>query len=110
MLIKFDEMDWKANPNFKGGEKTFFNKPVVDEYGKIMMGRLEPGASIGFHGHDGEAEIVYILSGHGAELYDDGRLEVHPGECHYLEDGHSHSLINTSETEDLVFFSVIPKH
>ena len=31
MLIKFDEMDWKANPNFKGGEKTFFNKPVVDE-------------------------------------------------------------------------------
>ena len=38
---------------------------------KIMRGRLESGASIGLHTHEGNCEIIYILSGNGKVKYDD---------------------------------------
>ena len=106
MIIEFENMEWKENPNFKGGEGVFYNKMINDNGTKIMKGRLTPGSSIGYHRHDGEAEMVYILSGGGIELTDDGEVPVKPGECHYCQDGRSHSLINNG-SEDMVFFSVI---
>ena len=63
---------------------------------------------MGLHTHEGDCEIIYILSGTGKALMDDGSEEVRPGVCHYCPKGHRHSLINTG-TEDLVFFAVIPK-
>ncbi|SCW32217.1 Cupin domain-containing protein [Ruminococcaceae bacterium YRB3002] len=107
MVIDFDSAEWTPNYEFKGGKGTFYNKMTTDGSTKIMLGRLEPGASIGYHRHTGEAEMLYVLSGSGIELVDDGEVAVCPGECHYCQDGHSHSLINTSESDDLVFFSVI---
>lgn len=79
----------------------------IDEMGKIMFGKLEPGCSIGYHTHDTSYEVVYILSGRGKALYDDGEEELEPGVCHYCPQNHAHSLINNG-TEDLVFFAVVP--
>ena len=80
----------------------------VDELGKIMRARLEPGASIGFHKHETDSEIIYMLKGTGVVLFDDDRETVSEGECHYCPKGHSHSLRNESD-ETIDFFAVVPQ-
>lgn len=109
MIIPFDTMEEKAHQSFKGGEGTFFNKVVQDEHNKILNGRLAPGSSIGLHTHEGNSEIIFILSGKGKALYDGAYEPVHAGVCHYCPMGHSHSLINDGD-EDLIFCAVVPQH
>lgn len=107
MMINFNEMEEKRLPNFKGGEKMFCPKMFDDGKNKIMLGRLEPGASIGLHTHENDCEIVYFLEGQGKMLYDGGEERVSAGLCHYCPKGHTHSLINDSDA-DLIFFAVVP--
>ena len=106
MLISFDNMQETMKPNFKGGEKEAAMKIVRYEDDRIMMGRLEPGASIGLHTHEESCEVYYFLSGTGKSLYDGAWEPVRPGVAHYCPKGHSHSLVNTGE-EDLVFFAAV---
>lgn len=108
MLVEFKNMKESINHNFKGGEKDFAVKMFNDDNNKIMMGRLENGASIGLHTHETNSEIIYILEGKGKVYYDGAFEVVEKGSCHYCPMGHSHSLINDSDT-DLVFFAVIPE-
>lgn len=108
MKIDFKKMTEKRMPEFKGGVGDLIAKMHVDELGKIMYGKLEAGSSIGYHMHDTNSEIIYILEGNGKCLYDDGEEKLFVGDCHYCPKGHAHSLINDSDTE-LVFFAVIPE-
>ena len=108
MIIDFDIMQETRNSEFKGGTGDTFLKMFSNELGKIMLGRLEPGSSIGFHAHETNSEIIYIISGKADFLYDDGTEEAVSGECHYCPKGHSHSMINNG-TQDLVFFAVVPE-
>lgn len=107
MKIDFTNMEEKRIPGFKGGEGDFIPKMVVDELNKIIYGRLEPGSSIGYHTHETDSEIIYILEGNGKCLYDDGEEQLTAGDCHYCPKGHAHSLINDS-LADLIFFAVVP--
>ncbi len=106
MMIKFDEIPEVENENFKGGEKSFFNRMFNDEMNKIMMGRLEPGSSIGLHTHTKDSEIIFFVDGLGTMIYDDEKFPVVAGDCAYCPKGHDHSLINDSD-KDLVFYSVV---
>lgn len=108
MKIEFAKMEEKLLPNFKGGEKNLGMRMFDDGACKIMRGRLEPGASIGLHTHEGNSEIIYILSGEGCVLYDGERLPLKAGQCHYCPKGHSHSLINDSK-DVLEFFAAVPE-
>ena len=74
MLIDFSDIEEKPLEHFKGGEGTFFARMFTDPKVKIMRGRLEHGASIGLHTHEGNSEIVFILEGKGKMLCD-GRYE-----------------------------------
>ena len=65
MLIDFSDIEEKPLEHFKGGEGTFFARMFTDPKVKIMRGRLEHGASIGLHTHEGNSEIVFILEGKG---------------------------------------------
>ena len=103
MLIDFDHIDEEVLPHFKGGEKATAARMVDDGLNRIMQGRLVPGASIGLHSHDTSSEIIFIVAGEGHVLYDDERLSVRAGMCHYR-----HSLINDSEA-DLEFWAVVPQ-
>lgn len=109
MIINFDEMPAKDYAHFKGGEKAFNAKIVDDGINKILRGTLVPGATIGYHCHEDSSEIIFILSGTGKVLYDDKEETVSEGMCHYCAKGHSHSLINESDS-DLVFYAVVPVH
>lgn len=79
-----------------------------DGLNKIMMSRLEPGASIGMHTHEDSSEIILILSGSGYTVYDGERIGLKSGDVHYCAKGHSHCLVNDGN-EDLKFFAVVPQ-
>ena len=109
MKIMFNEMNDTVLEHFQGGEGRFVPKMFNDGTNKIMLGRLEPGCSVGMHTHTGTSETIFILSGTGKVLYDGEYESVQAGSCHYCPEGHSHSLINDSQG-DLVFVAVVPKH
>lgn len=109
MIIDYGKIEEKAIANFKGGENTFNVKMFTDENNKIMMGRLEPGASIGLHTHEGNSEIILISEGKGKVLYNGEYLLLKAGDVHYCPMGQEHSLINDSN-EDLKFFAVVGEH
>lgn len=108
MKINFSEVDEKITPHFNGGEGEFIAKAYADDLNKMLCGRLEPGSSIGYHKHETSSEIIYVLSGSGKMLIEDGEERLHAGDGHYCKKGQSHSFINDG-TEDLVFFAVIPQ-
>ena len=109
MFVEHNKMEEKALPNFKGGEKEFNVRMFDDGACKIMQGRLQPGASIGLHTHEGNSEVIYILEGTGTVLDDGVYHPVAAGDCLYCPEGHRHSLINSSEA-DLRFFAVVAEH
>lgn len=107
MLIDFNTMEEQVLPHFKNGEGAFLAKIREDELGKIILGRLEPGSTIGLHTHDVSSEVFYFLSGEGKVLYDGEYEAVSAGSCHYCPKGHSHSLINDGQ-KILEFLAVVP--
>ncbi len=109
MVIDFSNIELSIMPHFKGGEGDTKSHIFFDGMNKIMRGMLEPGCTIGYHCHDTSSEIIFILSGKARCLYDDGEELLSPSQCHYCPKGHSHSLINASPTETLVYLAVVPE-
>lgn len=109
MIIAFKTIPETRLTAFKGGEKELVANMFTDEKTKIMRGHLEPGASIGYHKHEQNSEIILLLSGRGSVVYDGQKEELLPGMVHYCPMGHSHSLQNLSD-EPLEFFAVVPEH
>lgn len=110
MLIDFLNMTEEAKPNFKGGQKEYNVKMFDIGPNKIMRGRLVPGASIGFHTHTEDQEIIYVLEGEGTVVDENGsKVEtVLPGQATYCAKNDSHSLVNKGD-KDLKFFAVVSK-
>lgn len=107
MKIDFSTIERKSLPAFHGGEKAFDVHMFNDGLNKIMKGHLEPGASIGLHTHETSSEIMFLVSGHGSLIDDGERKAVKAGDCLYCPKGHSHSLINDSDSA-LDFLAVVP--
>ncbi|MBR5386253.1 MAG: cupin domain-containing protein [Clostridiales bacterium] len=108
MIIDFLNMTEDAKPNFKGGEKAYNVKMFNTDGNKIMRGRLVPGASIGFHTHTEDQEVIYILEGEGSLVDAEGNVldKVLPGQATLCPKGESHSLANRGDS-DLLFFAVV---
>ena len=87
--------------------------PAEELYGHgRMYAKVEllPGSSVGWHRHEGETEPYYILSGKGVFVDDDGsRTEVGEGDVCTILPGQCHAIVNSSETENLVFMALIHK-
>lgn len=115
MIIDFKKIDVSVIPNFKGGEKEFAANMFFDGTNRIFKGVLVPGATIGMHTHDDSCEVIFILSGQGTIVEKEPGAEsetpslVATGDCLYCPKGYSHSLQNTAEEGDLVFYAVVPK-
>ena len=108
MLLDFNHMPEESFPHFKNGDGSLEGNMFFDGPNRIRPGRLTPGSSIGLHKHEGNCEIIYVLSGHGKMHYDGTIEELDPGMCTYCPEGHQHMLVNEGP-EDLVFFAVVPK-
>ena len=109
MLIPFDTINDTVLENFKGGQGTFIPKIFDDGMCKIMRGRLQPHSHLGLHTHEGNSEVIFILSGTGRVLYQGEYIALKAGDCHYCPMGHGHSLINDTD-EELTFYAVVAEH
>lgn len=115
MIIDFETMDVTILSEFKGGEKEFAANMFFDGTNRIFKGRLIPGASIGMHTHDDSCEVIFVLEGKGTIVEKEAGSDVETakkvkaGDCLYCQLGNSHSLRNTEEEGDLVFYAVVPK-
>lgn len=109
MIIDYNKIEEETLENFKGGKGELATRNFIDSKNKIMMSRLKPGASSGYHTHEQNSEIVYIISGSGYFKYDNSVEEFRAGDVHYCPMGHSHAMFNNGD-EDLVYFAIVPEH
>ncbi len=107
MVIDFDKIEEMANPQFKGGEGTTLFRTFNDGMNKIMRGFLDVGCSIGYHVHETNSEILYIISGEARCVTDEGEERLTAGMSQYCPKGHGHGLINASPSSPLIFFAVV---
>lgn len=113
MVKRTEELRHQYNEAMKGGTGTTEVIRVVEagEYesplkliGKLV---LRPGCSLGYHTHEGEEEIIHILSG-TARYNDDGaETTLHAGDTCICLSGHGHSIACAGDEEALVIYAVI---
>lgn len=115
MYHKSKELMHIFNTNMKGGAGTvevikFINEGDCESSLQLIAKLiLKSGCSLGKHQHDGEEEIITILSG-TASYNDNGVLVVlNAGDSCICLSGQTHSIANFSETEDLILLAVINK-
>ncbi len=106
MIIDFESMPFDKKTEFLGGKGDFYIRSHKDSVNNIMSDRLAPGASIGYHKHETNCEIMYIIKGKGKVRYENEVMEIKEGQAHYCPKGHYHCLINDSDS-DLYFFAVV---
>ncbi len=53
---------------------------------------LEPGSSVGWHRHEGEVEVYYLIQGQGLVNDDGQEREVQAGDAVLTGSGESHSI------------------
>ena len=108
MTIDFNSIDESVLPAFKGGEKALRARMFKDPLNTVLRGILKPGASIGMHTHDTGCEFILVLRGRGSVICDGQKAPLREGELHYCPKGHSHSLINDSDS-NLEFLGIVPQ-
>ena len=82
------------------------NEELYDKGRVFCHTTLEPGASIGYHQHNGEFECYYILRGTAKFSDDEEDVILHAGDVGYTPDGHFHGIENVGD-EPLEFVALI---
>ena len=110
MIRKKDECTVEYREHMRDGDGTveianFINSPEeLNGKGRLFARMtLTPGTGIGYHVHENDSEIFYILEG-TAEYNDNGTLtEVHAGDVTLCPAGTGHGNIHKgTETVNLV--------
>lgn len=99
--------------NMRGGQGDVKIRNVLTTAEMNGKGRLfgtitlEPGCSIGYHVHEGDSEIFYVLE--GAPVYNDGGTErqVAPGDVLICPEGTGHALSNPTEKTVVVMALIV---
>ena len=112
MIRKNAEFTTELRENMRGGDGTVIVTSFVSAaelndrgrlFGKIV---LKPGCGIGYHIHEADSELFYILEGEGQ--YDDNGtvVTVKAGDVTYTPAGTGHSIANNS-TQPLKLVALI---
>lgn len=101
--------DLPANemPAFKDGPGTAQVRRVPLDIGAVAQVTLPKGTGIGYHKHEGNCEVIYVVSGVGVCCDDGVEYLVKAGDTTYCPEGHSHSMTNTGD-EPLVLLGILP--
>lgn len=109
MIIDFESIPEAHLEGFKGGKGPLDTRNYVDSHVKIMYSALPAGSSTGLHTHEGNCEIIFVISGTLTFHYD-GEVETcHAGQCHYCPMGHSHFVENLTD-HTAIYFAIVPEH
>lgn len=112
MIMRNEEMPREVRSQMRGGNGDVFMTSLFAPgvcNPKIKMMKIltfEQGAGIGYHVHENEQEIFYVISGEG-EYNDNGTPAVlRAGDSCITQSGEGHCVGNRSE-EPLKLFAVI---
>jgi mannose-6-phosphate isomerase-like protein (cupin superfamily) len=100
MIRKNHEMENEVRERMRDGAGAveilhiFRSKELKGHTRLFARLRLRAGSSIGFHRHEGEEEIFYILSGTGEVSEGGGPSAVGPGDAVLTGGGSGHSISN----------------
>lgn len=106
VTVDFNSMEADTVYNYKGGDNMVVSKMAPLGSNKAIYSIVPPGSSVGYHTHETDMEIVYVLQGTATVRMDSTTLVYTPGMVHYCPKGRSHSISNLGQ-EDLVSFNVI---
>jgi mannose-6-phosphate isomerase-like protein (cupin superfamily) len=103
MIRRKSEMEKEVREHMRDGKGTveilhvFRQKELQGKVRLFARLRLQKDCSIGYHLHDGEEEIFYILSGTGRMTDGDTTSIVGPGDAVLTGGGSGHSIENAGE-------------
>lgn len=112
MIKKSDSFQADLRENMRGGdgivEVTGFVSPEELNNKGRLFGKitLKPGCSIGYHVHESDSELFYIIK--GTAVYDDNgqKVTVSQGDVTITPAGTGHSIKNES-SEDVELIALI---
>ncbi len=112
MIRRSREMETEVRERMRDGAGTveilhvFRSRELKGHTRLFARLRIPAGSSIGFHRHDGEEEIFYILSGSGVVNDDGTSTRVGPGDAVLTGGGAGHAIENQGD-EPLELMAVI---
>ncbi len=112
MIKRIADMEKEVREKMRGGSGSveilhIFRKEELKGKVRLLARlRLGPGSSIGYHMHEGEEEIFYILSGKGLVTEQGVSSPVGPGDAVLTGGGGGHSIEN-QDAEPLEFIATI---
>ena len=104
MVRRADECKVGLREKMRGGDGMVKITDIVSAEELYNKGRLfanitlNPGCGIGYHVHEKESEIFYVMK--GSAVYDDNGKEtvIEPGDVTITPDGCGHAVTNKSDT------------
>ena len=112
MIRKATECNKEYRENMRGGNGTveitnFATPSELNDKGRLFANiTLKPGCSIGYHVHEKDSELFYLIK--GTALYNDNGTEctLSAGDVMICPAGTGHSIANIGE-EDVELCAVI---
>jgi mannose-6-phosphate isomerase-like protein (cupin superfamily) len=103
----------RSESQAQNGPGTMIRNSITESDGELLgKGRLfsenilKKDCGVGYHVHEGDAEIYLILSGE-AEYSDNGTITaLHPGDVTFTGPGEGHSITNRGD-EPVYFIALI---
>lgn len=99
--INENELEYRKG---KSGPKYLIRGPKL-EWGII---RLEPGETMGAHGHNEVEEIFYFFEGEPKILVNDKEFQTKSGDVFRLEAKEKHDIVNATNSPVRVIFIKCP--
>lgn len=108
MNINFNNIATQTLTGSHGGVGDLVARIAETGNVKVMPCRLQPGAGIGLHGHDGRMEVCYVLYGSGTAVCDGAEEALVTDICHICPAGSEHSIANTGNVELVMLTFEVP--
>lgn len=108
------ELRVDVRENLRGGEGSVTLKHLLEKEescGKMNLCailRIEPGASVGLHPHDPDAELYYLLKGKLLVTDNEEEYEMKKGDMMYTCNGGTHSVRNVGKKAAKLLAIVLP--
>lgn len=103
---------YKANiEELTVGNSNFRQVVYTGEQMQLVLMSLKPGEDIGSEVHPDNDQFFRFDAGSGKAVVNETEYEVSDGDAVIVPKGAEHNVINTSETEDLKFYTIYaPSH
>ena len=113
MIRRLDECKVEYREHMRGGDGTakitsfIAGDEELNGKGRLFSKlTLEPGCGIGYHVHETDAELFYILKGTGTYSDNGEIVTLNPGDVAICATGQGHSIANEGD-EALEFVALI---